>query len=383
MRRISPLEQRYKDLKRQAAPDLWSRIEGHLEERPDRSVSRGGWYLEQVTGLDLERQEQGLRMEERHREWEEKENRKAAGRYKGLGILPGRIVLGTAAAAAAVFLLMAMGPWYDDLLSLGRKEEILAEGPETFGRENGWAEETTAFVQDTDLAGEDPSVFAEEDPLDIAEEDPPADEGKKAEGTQGVLLYSQLELADRQSLSLPAQAVTVSEDAMYFSEKILGDTELLCLGTVISVSLGTDDSGCPARLVYEIRVDSVCYSDDRTTGLTHIQVESPIVGAVEGHDQILYQLQEEASYVLSLKSAEGGWELVFPYAPQIRVVPGGGYLFHSGYGSLADDSTFVVVGQQEGANDFYYDRMLLRDDDHFLSDLISLVIDQSLDGGRS
>ena len=56
--------------------------------------------------------------------------------------------------------------------------------------------------------------------------------------------------------------------------------------------------------------------------------------------------------------------------PQIQVAPGGGYLFHSGYASLIDDSAFVVVGQQEGDNDFYYDRMLLREDSDFLSDLI-------------
>ena len=40
MKRISPLEQEYKNMKRQDAPDLWSRIEERLEEHPERSLSR-------------------------------------------------------------------------------------------------------------------------------------------------------------------------------------------------------------------------------------------------------------------------------------------------------------------------------------------------------
>ena len=129
-------------------------------------------------------------------------------------------------------------------------------------------------------------------------------------------------------------------------------------------------------------MDSVCYSEDYATDLTHIQVKSPVVEAVGGENQILYQLQVGSSYVLPLRDEENGWELLFPFAPQIQVTPGGGYLFHSGYASLIDDSAFVVVGQQEGDNDFYYDRMLLREDSDFLSDLISLVMNRSSNGGK-
>ncbi|MCI8982251.1 MAG: hypothetical protein HFG78_07570 [Hungatella sp.] len=389
MRRISRLEQEYRNLKRQAAPDLWSRIEERLEEHPERSVIRGEQRLEE------EYPERGLNLKQRHRG--EKGNRKAAGLYKGKGIFRPRVVFGAAASAAAIFLFMAAGSWYDDPRSLVRNEKIFGEGSEMLGGEAGADWETTAFVQETYLAaeeidGENHQIKGETapqetacpgpDPSAYAGGNPPAGEGKKAEGAPGVLLYSQLELADYQSLSLPAQAVTVSEDAMYFSEEILEDTELLCVGTVASVSLEPDDSGCPAFLVYEIPVDSVCYSETYTTGLAYVQVKSPIVRAVGGHNQILYQMQVGASYVLSLKSADDGWELLFPYAPQIQVTPGGGYLFHSGYGSLADDSAFVVVGQQEGDNDFYYDRMLLREDGDFLSDLISLVMNQSSNGGK-
>ena len=51
----------------------------------------------------------------------------------------------------------------------------------------------------------------------------------------------------------------------------------------------------------------------------------------------------------------------------------GAYLFHSGYVSLVNDTTDVVIGSQEGENDYYYDRMVLRNDEDFLSQLVSLV----------
>ena len=70
---------------------------------------------------------------------------------------------------------------------------------------------------------------------------------------------------------------------------------------------------------------------------------------------------------------DGVWELLYPFAPQIQVTGDGAYLFHSGYASLVSSEASVVIGSQEGESDYYYDRMLLRDDDNFLSDLISLV----------
>lgn len=368
MKRISPLEQEYKNMKRQDAPDLWSRIEERLEEHPERSLSR-----------DREENEK------------EQENRRIRRSHRGRSAFSGRIVFGAAASIAAVFLLMVASPWYGDLLSV-RKGSTLTENPEDFYGEAGRAAETTAsspenyltsqetLSQDRSPAMEESAVPVEKDTL--TEENHPAKMAEKSHAAPGVLLYSQLELADYESLSLPAQAETLSHDAMYFSEDVLEDTELLCVGTVLSVSLETHESHGPALLVYDLLVDSVCCSEDYATDLTHIQVKSPVVEAVGGENQILYQLQVDSSYVLPLRDEENGWELLFPFAPQIQVTPGGGYLFHSGYASLIDDSAFVVVGQQEGDNDFYYDRMLFRDDGDFLSDLVTVVKNQSLSVGK-
>ena len=48
-------------------------------------------------------------------------------------------------------------------------------------------------------------------------------------------------------------------------------------------------------------------------------------------------------------------------------------MFHSGYATLMNDETLVVTGTPQGSNDVYYDRMVLRKDDNFLSEFLSLV----------
>ena len=107
--------------------------------------------------------------------------------------------------------------------------------------------------------------------------------------------------------------------------------------------------------------------------MENLTVKSPIVKTQGDEAYILYQLQKGGTYLLPLENKDGVWELLYPFAPQIQVTGDGAYLFHSGYASLVSSEASVVIGSQEGESDYYYDRMLLRDDDNFLSDLISLV----------
>ena len=191
--------------------------------------------------------------------------------------------------------------------------------------------------------------------------------------SSAVTEFAQETAAAYRPLSVPQDAVTEPEDSRYFSEAILGDTELLCGGTVTSVSFESDDSGRAVKVVYEIQLDQVYYADDYTTDLTGLTVKSPIIKTEGDEAYVLYQLQQEETYLLPLIRADGGWELLYPFAPQIQVTGDGAYLFHSGYSSLVDSSTQVVAGTREGENDYYFDRMLLREDDNFPLDLVSLI----------
>ena len=327
MKQKLSLEQKYKNAMTQAAPDLWSRIEENLKEYPERE-------------LHLEKEEASEKNPSQTRPTDIQHS---------YGKIYKRITIGTTAAIAAACLLVITGPWYFSLFPVGNRTEASME------TNSDW--ETGNSV-----------LPAEETKLTSEETSQPA-----FASSSGVLHYSQLDLASYSALSLTSQAITVAEDTMYFSEDILADTELLCLGTVTSVSLETDQSQNAVFLVYDITLESIFYSEDYTEGLKSLTVKSPIVEAKGSENQILYQLQSKSSYVLPLKRLGNDWQLLFPFAPQVQITGSGAYLFHSGYTSLTNENTFVVVGEQEGTNDFYYDRMLLRDDDDFLSDFLSLV----------
>lgn len=189
----------------------------------------------------------------------------------------------------------------------------------------------------------------------------------------GVLNNEQLALAAYQPLALPDNVVSVSEDSWYFSEGILKDTQLLCGGTVASVALEEDDSGRTAKVVYEIVLNQVYFSEDYTAGMDKIVVKSPIIRTGGDEAYVLYQLQPGGTYLLPLQKPGADWELLYPFAPQIQVTAGDGYLFHTGYKSLINQDTWVVVGQPEGENDYYYDRMVFREDDEFLTEFLALV----------
>lgn len=294
------LKQEYTELKRQAAPNLWARIEGNLKDHPERvSTDKEAEVIRRLP---------------------DKKRRKTP-------------FYGMAAAAAAILVLAVTVPQLD---RMGSSKSAAPAGL---------------------LPTEAAPVIHE---MEIMREAP-----------------DQLRKTAWQPLQVPEQAVTVPEDSQYFSEGILGDTELLCAATVISAELETDHSGKAVKVVYELAVDQVYYAEDYTTGMDMITVKSPIIKTDGDEAYVLYQLLPESTYLLPLKKQDGDWELLYPFAPQIQVTGDGAYLFHSGYASLVTEDTSVVIGIQEGENDYYYDRMLLREDDNFLSDFVSLVEHQT------
>lgn len=295
------LEQEYRRLQKEAAPDLWDRIEGQLREHPEREIrTTQERTAVQEPGTGDSRANQRIRF--RRRQW---------------------YGLATAAAVMAV----------------------------TFG---------VSLVRNSGQT-----------PMDQAAGMP--DSAETVASSPGVVTWKQLSVPAYTALSIPEQARTVPEDAWYFSEDILADTELLCGARIRNVSFEYDSSGNASKVVYDMTIDEVYYAEDYASPAEQIQVKSPIIQTDGDEAYLLYQLQVDGRYLLPLKKQEGIWELLFPFAPQIQVLEQGGYLFHSGYTSLVDDDTAVVVGQQEAANDYYYDRMLFREDDSFLSDFLTLV----------
>lgn len=337
------LEQEYKKLKQQDAPDLWSRIEMNLAEHPERDekAEQAAQTVQAAQTADVSETEAGMQEKKIHR----------IPRWKS--------AYGVAAAAVVIVVSMAANRQFGS-------KSMAPESAETMAGAPAMAE---APVMDASPVMEGAAEIEEAAPEDTE----PRFMSGSTNVNADVIYYDNLQLATYQPLAVPEQAVTVPEDTEYFSEAILGDTGLLCGGTVKEAELEYDESGRAAKVVYRISLDKVYYSEDYTAGMDMLTVKSPIVETEGDEAYVLYQLQEGGTYLLPLEKQGEGWELLYPFAPQIQVTGDGAYLFHSGYSSLVSSDTAVVVGSQEGANDYYYDRMLLRQDDNFLSDFISLV----------
>lgn len=329
MRGDRQFEREYREWKEKEAPDLWGRIECQLKEHPER---------------------------------------------KGAKVRPGsrRVYgFGLAVAAAAVFVAVLPG-LSGRLWQRGMDRESAAEVEENTweGPENGQMiqEENGQVIQEE--TGEGEAFLAEEGGDFPAQE---KDIAARTEGLDGGMNPQLLEVGMDGRLPLPEGAVTVPEDASYFSEAILADTELLCSGTVEGVSLEYDGQGRAVKVVYQVLAGEIHYAQDYLDSQERILVKSPIVKTDGDEAYILYQLKEGSAYLLPLKKEKGEWELIYPFAPQVEILQDGAYLFHSGYASLVNQETRVVAGKREGENDYFYDRMLLRQDEGFLSQFLSLI----------
>lgn len=361
------LEQEYRSIKQQAAPDLWERIERNLKEHPEREQAGTG-----------------------HRETVGKKTVSGKGSF--------RPAYGMAAAAAAILVLVTAAPVMRQRMA--EKPEAAGAGMAA-GDSGAWpgaAPEETAAVTGNETAGGGdiaetgqengtamPQTLAEAVP-EYARKEGTRDKGPGPGSMPGAAPDSsrtgagsrQGMLLSHSPLQVPEDAVTVAEDDRYFSEGILADTSLLCGARVVSAELCQaegDGDGQVSRVVYQVAVDDIWYAEDYVSPMDRIIVESPIIRTQGDTAFVLYQMTVGETYLLPLAGTEkeGHYELLYPFAPQIQMVQEQGYLFHSGYGSLVNEDTSVAVKAQEGANDFYYDRMLMREDDNFLSDLIALI----------
>ena len=377
----STLEQEYRKLKCLETPDLWSRIEKQLEERP--APVSPGTPTDDLSPLPAS----PFAPETLSPKCAPRSPRSRSGLPK---ILSAYGVYKKAAAAAAVILLAVLAPWNRPDLAPhpdGVEETTaIAAAETTAGCGDGIAYETQGPGSSSDgvshegeASGKSGGVFSHEG--EVSEENqkgafssPPQDSGPAFLITP--ISYSRLSLTPYTPMTVPAQAKTMSYDAVHFSEDILKDTEFLCQGTVTRARLETDQEGNAVMITYDIALDQVYYSQDYVSGADSITVAAPIVPAQAdsgSESHVLYQLQPGASYLLPLKRQDQDWQLLCASAPQVQVTREGAYLFHSGYATLADDHARVVVKDSEGTNDYYYDRMLLREDDSFLLDFLALT----------
>ncbi len=368
-------EQDYRNWKRQAAPDLWERIEGRLKDYPEREESAKKFpaeypVQESIKHLIQEPAKYPLQNAATHPLQEPKLH------PDKIRINAKKRMYALAAGCAAVICLAAVIPglFSKDSGLTGLKGSTSDSGSPDYVSGSIIAQETTAAEEfgetfdETFLAGDFQESISPETVHDKAGQteagQPKAIPDNHSDG--GVI-------QTKTRLTVPEDALTLSSDTAYFSQAILQDTELLCTGTVKDASFVYDDSGRAVGVSYQLSLSQIHYAQDYIAQTDQITVNSPIVRAEGDEAWLLYQMEPGKTYLLPLKKTEGNWELLYPFAPQIQLTGKQGYLFHSGYTSLINETTQVTAGVQEGENDYFYDRMLLREDEGFLSDFLELI----------
>lgn len=279
-------EQDYRNWKRQAAPDLWERIEGRLKDYPEREESATTHPL----------QEPKLHPDK-------------------IRINAKKRMYALAAGCAAVICLVVVIPglFSKDSGLTGLKGSTSDSKSPDYVSGSIIAQETTAAEEfgetfdETFLAGDFQESISPETVHDKAGQteagQPKAIPDNHSDG--GVI-------QTKTRLTVPEDALTLSSDTAYFSQAILQDTELLCTGTVKDASFVYDDSGRAVGVSYQLSLSQIHYAQDYIAQTDQITVNSPIVRAEGDEAWLLYQMEPGKTYLLPLKKTEGNWELLYP-----------------------------------------------------------------------
>lgn len=322
------LEKAYRDLMLQETPDLWKQIE-------ERLVSKDEPGTETTVGN---------RVEQIHAP---KKNRTRRRNYR----------LGTGAAAAACCFFLAAG------VMAGRKlldnEKTGLSGQSNFATATMAACENAAGVTSAGIAADSAG-----EQLD----------GAAISRDQDVetVWYENLTVSRAPVLLPPEHAVFTSAEGIYFTEDRLRDVSLLGQMTVNETAFDVESDGQAHHVVYQVTVDTVLYAENYVSRGQELEIVSPLLGD-SAEEAALYQLRKGGTYLLPLSYENGSYQLLYPASPQIEVTEDSEYIFHTGWQSLVNDRTRIVYKTPESPKDYYSDRLRLRDDETFLSNLTTLV----------
>lgn len=322
------LEKAYRDLQLQETPDLWEQIEGRLVSK-ERTGEEAKTEADDVRGVVPFQSEKKSRTRRYYR-------------------------LGTGVAAAACCFILAAG------VMTGRK---------LFNNEGAGLSGQSNFISATMAAYENAAGVTS---AGNAAEAPDGEVSENTSSEQDSVQYENLRLPKTPALLLPEHALFTSPDGFYFTEERLRDAELLGQMTVTGVSFDTEADGFSHHVVYEVTVDTVLYSENYVNSGQELEILSPLLGD-STKEAVLYQLKKGGTYLLPLTYENGSYQLLYPASPQIEVTGDSEYVFHNGWQSLVNDRTRLVHKTPESPEDHYSDRLLLRDDKTFLSNLTALV----------
>lgn len=149
-------------------------------------------------------------------------------------------------------------------------------------------------------------------------------------------------------------------------------------------------------IVYEVKVEDIYLEDDKINSGDTFKIEQQCFNGCYLTDSASFDMKINHQYILPLFYAgdkilyagsldlenfaegdinrDGKYSIVYPFAPQIEVTLDNEYIFHSEWESLLNDKTVDIIMPTDNAEEsFYDDKMKLRRDNNFISDLNALI----------
>lgn len=363
------LKKLYRDVQNDAAPDFWDKIDKGLKPHAELTEKETNAFAEfeetETTAAKELRNENGtVQNDKTPLKLDQYRKKKSVG---------GWIAAAAAAAVCIPAILFMTGPGRGQMNTAGSAEtmnfNVAAAETQANGVEVKETKEVTIAAAESRMdtaAAPEMIMDAEAAPEMIMDAKAAPESAMKAE-TDRSAGYVQL-------LTVPANAVTIPADSVYFTEEILADTDMLVIGTVEDAEFAADAQGRAYQLNYNVTVqESLLEEGESGKAGSRIRVCSPIVSDGVPGGKILYQLIPGETYILPLKKNNGEWELISPTSPQIRLHEDGSFEFHTGYTDLINEDTEVIFDTQASEDDFWFDRKVSRSDPDFIPELKELV----------
>ncbi len=168
------------------------------------------------------------------------------------------------------------------------------------------------------------------------------------ENTAEIRSYASLNFSkSEQKIQIADHSLLGTHDEFFLEEEILKKTECF----VFAVAQSGEQDPDTGEIIYQLRVQS-CF------GIELQQDESLII-----RTNSPYILQPGHEYILPLYKQQEEWKLAFECAPQLEMTLDGEVVFHNGWQSLKVLESERILYHKNGADDYFYDRMYITDDD--------------------
>ncbi len=167
------------------------------------------------------------------------------------------------------------------------------------------------------------------------------------ENAEEIRSYTSLNFCEsEQKIQITDHSLLDTHDEYFLEDEVLKRTECFVFAVA---EYGEQDSDT-GEITYQLRIQSSFGIELQQDDLLMIRTNSP------------YILQPGHEYILPLYRQQEEWKLVYECAPQLEMTLDGEVVFHNGWQSLERLESERILYHKNGADDYFYDRMYITND---------------------